>query len=248
MINIEPKKAISLISECLNHIDAIRNTNEESKEFIQWKEETRRKIKYIFGDKHENVLSFININYEPGVYFPGMPEARYIKEFNEGLDHAESLLKAIISEIKLYEEEDKEETEKTKMSGPTIKIVKDYVFIIMPMKKDELVLEDVHNTIKRICKELKYNAQRVDDIEHTGRITDKIIECIESAEIIIADLTYERPNVYYEIGRAHGLGKQVVLIAREKTELHFDIKDFNVIYYKNITELEDKLKKRLLEM
>ena len=61
----------------------------------------------------------------------------------------------------------------------------------------------------------------------------------------IADLSHERPNVYYEIGLAHGQKSDVVLIARESTKLHFDLSGFNVLFYKNMTELLKRLERRL---
>jgi hypothetical protein len=120
----------------------------------------------------------------------------------------------------------------------------DYVFILMAFKEDPL-LEDVVDTIKGICSSLQLRAERVDDIQHFGRITDKIIERIKASRILIADLSFERPNVYYELGFAHGLNRDVILLAKQGTDLHFDIKDFNVLFYRNIKELSSKLKKSL---
>jgi hypothetical protein len=126
-------------------------------------------------------------------------------------------------------------------------IEKERVFVIMSMDKEDSSLEDVHHAIKRVCKSFSLHAERSDDIEHSGSITNKIKERIKAAGTLVADLSYDRPNVYYELGYAHGLGRdeEVILLAKEHSKLHFDIKDFNIIFYKNITELETKLKKRL---
>jgi hypothetical protein len=65
------------------------------------------------------------------------------------------------------------------------------------------------------------------------------------SKYLICDISKERPNVYYELGYAHGIGKEVILIAKHGTTMHFDIKDYNTIFYRNITELEDGLTKRI---
>lgn len=120
-----------------------------------------------------------------------------------------------------------------------------YAFIIMGMNPEDPMLVDVHSCIKSVCARTNIRAERVDDIEYSGKITDRIIDSIQKADIVIADLTHERPNVYYEIGFSHGQNNDVILIARRETKLHFDLSGFNVIYYRNITELSEKLEKRI---
>jgi len=64
---------------------------------------------------------------------------------------------------------------------------------------------------------------------------------------IIADLSHDKPNVYYELGYAHGLGREqdVILLTDDTSALHFDVRDLNAISYDGTTDLEEKLKKRL---
>jgi len=123
-------------------------------------------------------------------------------------------------------------------------VQKGYVFIIMAMS-DDLQLPDIHEAIKLACQSHGLSAQRVDEIEDTGRITDNIIECIRKAEIVIADLTLNRPNCFYEAGYAHGFGREVIFTARKGTVLEFDIKDYQVTFYENTVTLRNKLTKRL---
>lgn len=120
------------------------------------------------------------------------------------------------------------------------------VFIAMPMGPDDPNLPDVHNAIKQVAESCGLFAERVDDPVYTERITDKVIEMIEKSEFMVVDLTDSKPNVYFEAGYAHSMGKLPIYIAREGTEVEFDIKDYPVLFYKNKTELSQKLKDKFV--
>ena len=126
-------------------------------------------------------------------------------------------------------------------------IITNNVFILMPMA-DKYEFNEVNKKIKEICKKYKLNAIRVDDYQTSGNVTIEILNSIIEAEFVIADLSNERPNVYYELGFAHGIGfdsASLILIAKEGTELHFDIRNLRVILYKDPKDLQTKLNKRL---
>jgi hypothetical protein len=121
-------------------------------------------------------------------------------------------------------------------------------FIIMAFGDQSpgfLPIVDIHSAIKRGCEAVGVRAHRADEVEHSGSITQLILEHIARYRFLISDLTHERPNVYYEIGYAHGMKKEVVLTAQKGTHVHFDISSYNVIFYSSGTELEVRLAKRL---
>jgi len=117
-------------------------------------------------------------------------------------------------------------------------------FIIMAIDPNKPELEDINSAIKEACSQFGIKAYRADEIEHQGRITDVILNEIRSCEFLIADLTLEKPNIYYEVGYAHAIGKNPILFRKQGTKVHFDLSIHNVPEYKNVTTLRKLLTTR----
>ena len=118
-------------------------------------------------------------------------------------------------------------------------------FVMMAIDDSKPELEDIWTGIKEVFKEFGIEAISANEIEHEEAITDRILSEIETSEFLIADLTYERPNVYYEIGHAHALNKRVILVRKNGTKVHFDVAHRNCPKYENATSLKRLLRKRL---
>jgi hypothetical protein len=118
-----------------------------------------------------------------------------------------------------------------------------YVFVAMPIASGDF--DDVLDSIKEACRRCGLTAERIDEAQSNERITDRILESIRKAEYVVADLTAARPNVFYEAGYAHGIGKIPIYIAREGTQLEFDLKDYPVIFFDTYRRLKDALEERL---
>lgn len=122
------------------------------------------------------------------------------------------------------------------------------VFVIMSFDKKN---DDIYTAIKDECKKIRLNAIRVDEVTGSGMILRKIINYIERAEFLIVDLTDEKPNVYYELGYAHGVGNEdydILLVAREGTKLHFDIAPLAVHFYSSTEHLRRIVNEQLKKM
>ena len=104
-------------------------------------------------------------------------------------------------------------------------------------------------------------AKRVDKHNQGGLLKSEIIGFIERADIIVADLTNERPNCYLEVGYTMGIGnfQNLILTAREdhhyesqnyKNEgpkIHFDLSGYDILYWhpEKLDEFKQELEKRI---
>lgn len=125
------------------------------------------------------------------------------------------------------------------------KVQENYAFVAMSIDPANAELEDILEAIKEGALRCGVHAERVDEYQSNERITDRILESIDKAEYIIVDLTNSRPNVFYEAGYAQGIGKTPVYIAKYGTKLEFDLKDYPVIFFKNMKQLKDSLESRI---
>ena len=116
---------------------------------------------------------------------------------------------------------------------------KQHVFVAMPFSED---MEDVYIFgIQGPVNAAGYLCERVDMATFTGDILLRIKSRIETASLVIADLTGANANVYLEVGYAWGKDRPTLLLARKGDELKFDVKSQRCIIYKNIAELAKKL-------
>lgn len=75
---------------------------------------------------------------------------------------------------------------------------------------------------------------RADDIWENATIIQDIVDLIDRSAIVVCDCTSRNPNVFYEIGIAHTLGKEVILITQSADDIPFDLRHLRYIrYYPN---------------
>ena len=112
-----------------------------------------------------------------------------------------------------------------KPNSPICHVDAGYAFIAMRMNPEDHTLVDVLDAVKEAAKRCGVRAERIDEPQSNERITDRILESIQKAKYVIVDLTNSRPNVFFEAGYAHGIGKIPIYFARQGTKIEFDLKN-----------------------
>lgn len=121
---------------------------------------------------------------------------------------------------------------------------KDQIFVVMKFGDDALD-SAYEGVIKPLAEEFELEAIRVDEIQDSGQISQQILENIACSRLVIAELTGERPNCYYEAGFAHALGKELIFIINEDSEIHFDLSGYRFLTWKTEAQLRKRLRERL---
>lgn len=122
---------------------------------------------------------------------------------------------------------------------------KPFVFVLMPFTN---VFNDIYELgIKGACQEAGAYCERVDEQVFTESILERIYNQIAKCDLVISDMSGRNPNVFYETGYAHALGKQVILLTQDVNDIPFDMKHYpHIIYKKNdISHLKTELIKRV---
>ncbi len=89
------------------------------------------------------------------------------------------------------------------------------------------------DVIERAIRDAGYRPVRIDKVEHNEDINDEMIAAIRRARFVVADFTQQRPNVYFEAGFARGMGLNVIWMCREDGQPHFDVRQFNLIEWRD---------------
>ncbi|WP_296246895.1 hypothetical protein [Pseudomonas sp. UBA4194] len=107
----------------------------------------------------------------------------------------------------------------------------------------------VFQAIRRAAQRVNMRCDRVDGIWENHAVIQDVISLIDRSAFVICDCTGRNPNVFYEIGIAHSLGKEVILITQNGDDIPFDLRHLRYQRYLNnnegLTDLEERLFQRL---
>ena len=121
-------------------------------------------------------------------------------------------------------------------------------FVVMQFSKEYNELYD--DVIRPVTEKFGYECIRADEYYSGTPILNDIIRSIKESSVVVAEITPDNPNVFYEIGYSHAIGKPTILLCdKVRGNLPFDISGFRTLFYENTIAgkkvVENSLKKYL---
>ena len=102
-------------------------------------------------------------------------------------------------------------------------------FVVMPF--DRLFASLYERVIRPAAEELGLHCERGDEIYARPNVVADIWKAIREARVVVAELSGKNPNVLYEIGLAHALGKPIIMLTRNEDDVPFDLKALRYRFY-----------------
>jgi hypothetical protein len=120
---------------------------------------------------------------------------------------------------------------------------------MMPFRAE---FEAVYDALKEAAERAGFRCRRADDIWENPAIIQDVASLIDHSFIVVCDCTGRNPNVFYEIGIAHTLGREVILITQSEEDIPFDLRYLRYVKYLNNGEgrgaLSERLQQRLTDL
>ena len=124
-------------------------------------------------------------------------------------------------------------------------------FVVCPIGEDNSNTRNrsdklLKHIIEPVCDKNNLEVIRVDTLNYSDSITNTIVEYLNTADLVIADLSDHNPNAFYEIGYRSALKKPIIHLKNKETSIPFDISSIRTFDY-DLTDLDavEELKQRL---
>ena len=102
-------------------------------------------------------------------------------------------------------------------------------FVLMPFR--EPFNEYYPKIFRPALESAGFSVQRADDIYSTRPVMLDIQEGIVASDLVLCEMSGRNPNVFYELGLAHAIGKPAILVSTTEEDIPFDLRHVRVIHY-----------------
>jgi hypothetical protein len=105
--------------------------------------------------------------------------------------------------------------------------------VMMPFAAE---FNEVYASIQQAAANAGLRCRRADDIWENPAIIQDVVALIDRSRVVVCDCTGRNPNVFYEAGIAHTLGREVILITQNEHDMPFDLRHLRHVRYLNDAE------------
>jgi hypothetical protein len=89
----------------------------------------------------------------------------------------------------------------------------------------------LRHLVRKVLSPLNYDVVRADEIDEEGLITNQIIGHLLKDDLVVADLTGNNPNVFYEVAVRHAVNKPIVHLITAGETIPFDVAHMRAVTY-----------------
>lgn len=100
----------------------------------------------------------------------------------------------------------------------------------------DVAFNTVYDSIRQAADNVGLRCRRADDIWENAAIIQDVVALIDRSRVVVCDCTGRNPNVFYEAGIAHTLGREVILITQSEHDIPFDLRHLRYVKYLNNAE------------
>lgn len=108
--------------------------------------------------------------------------------------------------------------------------------LVSAMMPFDAGFNEVYAAIREAAENVSLKCRRADDIWENPAIIQDVVSLIDRSRVVICDCTGRNPNVFYEAGIAHTLGREVILMTQSEHDIPFDLRHLRYVRYLNNAE------------
>jgi len=232
---------IDLIREQLNGIEKITGLHAGHEAFQQWYAETQTILEKAFSSKSIHYQSFLALKFrEMSIKAFASPEIDKMnaQRYRKDLENARNVLQGAVKELTL----DRTLFKKIQTTPKTVEVSLKGEYFISSVISDLEMVKAVESAFEGSGLQPSYGSEAI----QRGDLLQQRIEQIKRARFGVYHwVGPEKGEVLLEIGIALGLGKEVILLSKKGTPPSGLLKQLNLVEYQHLSELTEKLKKRI---
>jgi hypothetical protein len=128
----------------------------------------------------------------------------------------------------LYRHQSRSRPVPTAFNLPQVPVDRNLMSVMMPF---DAGMAPVHEALKEAAQSVGMTCHRADNFWVHNHLMQDIVELISKSAVVVCDLSGRNSNVFYEMGLAHMMGKEVIMITRSADDVPFDVRHLRYVSY-----------------